>query len=59
MGVTAGSAAASALEAEGFRFVVPVEPAPTDFDGQGHLNNAAIVRIRDRTELFDEACRVE
>jgi acyl-CoA thioesterase FadM len=45
VGVTARSAAASALEADGFRFVVPVEPATADFDGQGHLNNAAIVRI--------------
>ena len=39
------SAGAAALLAEGYRFVVPVEPAPADFDRQGHLNNAAIVRI--------------
>jgi acyl-CoA thioesterase FadM len=45
VGVTAASAGALALEAGGFRFVVPVEPAPDDFDGQGHLNNASIVRI--------------
>ena len=34
-----------ALHDEGFRFVVPVVPEPVDFDAQGHLNNAAIVRI--------------
>lgn len=45
MGVTAASAGALALEADGFRFVVPVVPAADDFDMQGHLNNAAIVRI--------------
>jgi acyl-CoA thioesterase FadM len=45
VGVTTTSAGARALEAEGFGFVVPVEPAPDDFDRQGHLNNAAIVRI--------------
>jgi acyl-CoA thioesterase FadM len=39
------SAGAASLTGEGYRFVVPVEPAPADFDGQGHLNNAAIVRI--------------
>jgi acyl-CoA thioesterase FadM len=33
------------LEADGYRFVIEVEPAPTDFDAQGHLNNAATVRI--------------
>jgi acyl-CoA thioesterase FadM len=44
VGVTA-SAGATALETEGFRFVVPVVPAAGDFDAQGHLNNAAIVRI--------------
>jgi len=43
--VSAGSSGATALEAEGFRFVVPVVPAADDFDRQGHLNNAAIVRI--------------
>jgi acyl-CoA thioesterase FadM len=45
VGVTAPSAGATALEVEGFRFVVPVAPPTGDFDGQGHLNNAAIVRI--------------
>jgi acyl-CoA thioesterase FadM len=30
---------------EGFRFVVGVTPAADDFDGQGHLNNAATVKI--------------
>ena len=44
MGVTA-SAGADALRAEGYRFVVPVEAEPTDFDGQGHLNNASTVRL--------------
>ena len=39
------SAGAAALLREGYRFVVPVEPGPDDFDRQGHLNNAAIVRI--------------
>jgi len=33
------------LEAEGYRFVTPVDPKPADFDTQGHLNNAAIVRL--------------
>ena len=44
MGVTA-SPATAALRDEGYRFVVPVDPAPGDFDAQGHLNNAAIVRL--------------
>ena len=34
-----------ALRSEGFRFVVPVEPAPAHFDRQGHLNNAAVATI--------------
>jgi acyl-CoA thioesterase FadM len=29
----------------GFAFVVPVAPTIADYDAQGHLNNAAIVRI--------------
>jgi acyl-CoA thioesterase FadM len=33
------------LRADGYRFVVDVEPEPADFDAQGHLNNAATVRI--------------
>lgn len=45
MGLTTPSSGARALSDEGFRFVVPVIPEPVDFDGQGHLNNAAIVRI--------------
>ena len=38
-------AGVAALRAEGFRFVIDVEPAPDDFDAQGHLNNAATVRL--------------
>ena len=45
MGVTTISPGAAELREEGFRFVVPVVPDPGDFDRQGHLNNAAIVRI--------------
>jgi acyl-CoA thioesterase FadM len=33
------------LRAEGYQFVVDVEPAASDFDAQGHLNNAATVRV--------------
>jgi acyl-CoA thioesterase FadM len=33
------------LEADGYRFVVPVVTTDTDFDAQGHLNNAATVRL--------------
>ncbi len=33
------------LQADGYRFVIEIEPAPTDFDAQGHLNNAATVRF--------------
>ena len=36
---------ASALRADGYRFVVPIVPEPSDFDAQGHLNNAATVRL--------------
>jgi acyl-CoA thioesterase FadM len=39
------SPGAATLRDEGFRFVEPIEPGPDDFDRQGHLNNAAIVRI--------------
>ena len=35
----------AALHDEGYGFVVPIEPAARDFDAQGHLNNAAIVRL--------------
>lgn len=44
MGVTA-SLGASALHDEGYRFVITIEPGPADFDAQGHLNNAATVRL--------------
>jgi acyl-CoA thioesterase FadM len=30
---------------EGFRFIVPVAPGDDDYDAQGHLNNASIVRL--------------
>lgn len=43
--MTAPSPGTDALHDEGFRFVIPVSPGPADFDAQGHLNNAAIVRI--------------
>ena len=33
------------LRDDGYRFVVPVAPAPGDFDQQGHLNNAATVKL--------------
>ena len=33
------------LARAGFRFVVPAPTLPDDFDRQGHLNNAAIVRV--------------
>jgi acyl-CoA thioesterase FadM len=39
------SAGRAALLDEGYRFVVAVAPGADDFDRQGHLNNAAIVRI--------------
>jgi acyl-CoA thioesterase FadM len=45
VGVTTPSPGAAALYDEGFRFVVPVVAEPVDFDRQGHLNNATIVRI--------------
>jgi acyl-CoA thioesterase FadM len=49
VGVTSATPVASggeaALHDDGYRFVIPIEPQPTDFDAQGHLNNAAIVRI--------------
>jgi acyl-CoA thioesterase FadM len=34
-----------ALAADGYQFVAPVAPHEGDFDRQGHLNNAAIVRL--------------
>jgi acyl-CoA thioesterase FadM len=36
---------ADVLRADGYRFVVPVVPIEGDFDAQGHLNNAATVRL--------------
>jgi acyl-CoA thioesterase FadM len=36
---------AGALRSEGYRFVIDVVPVPTDFDAQGHLNNASTVRL--------------
>jgi acyl-CoA thioesterase FadM len=33
------------LHEDGYRFVVPVVPVDDDFDAQGHLNNAATVRL--------------
>jgi acyl-CoA thioesterase FadM len=33
------------LRDDGYRFVVPVVPVDDDFDAQGHLNNAATVRL--------------
>ncbi len=47
MGLTEsdGSPGAATLRADGYRFVVDVAPAAADFDAQGHLNNAATVRV--------------
>ena len=45
MGVSEPLGGAAALAADGYRFVVPVETAASDFDAQGHLNNAATVRL--------------
>jgi acyl-CoA thioesterase FadM len=39
------SAGVVTLSADGYRFVIDVEPVPADFDAQGHLNNAATVRL--------------
>ncbi len=39
------NAAVTVLAADGYRFVVPVEPTADDFDAQGHLNNASAVRL--------------
>jgi acyl-CoA thioesterase FadM len=44
VGLSAGTGE-QALRADGYRFVVAIEPAPSDFDAQGHLNNAATVRL--------------
>jgi acyl-CoA thioesterase FadM len=45
VGLTDPSAGAEALRADGYRFVVDIVPVPADFDAQGHLNNAATVRL--------------
>ena len=46
MGVSTGaSAGEGVLEADGYRAVAPVDTQPHDFDTQGHLNNAATVRL--------------
>jgi len=46
VGLTSSHApGADSLRAEGYQFVIDVEPAPDDFDAQGHLNNAATVRL--------------
>jgi len=45
VGVTASPPGVGALHDEGYRFLIPIEPQPADFDAQGHLNNAAIGRI--------------
>ena len=42
MGVIEGE---RVLRDDGYRFVVPVVPIEGDFDAQGHLNNAATVRL--------------
>jgi acyl-CoA thioesterase FadM len=44
-GGSVGSVGADTLRADGYRFVVDVVPGPADFDAQGHLNNAATVRL--------------
>ncbi len=36
---------AEVLHADGYRFVAPIDTVPSDFDAQGHLNNAATVRL--------------
>ena len=38
-------AGAEILRADGYRFVIPVETERSDFDAQGHLNNASTVRL--------------
>lgn len=39
------SAGETVLADDGYRFAAPVHLSDTDFDGQGHLNNAAVVRV--------------
>ncbi len=43
--VREGDDGARVLELDGYRFVDAVVPRADDFDGQGHLNNAATVRL--------------
>jgi acyl-CoA thioesterase FadM len=45
VGVKPDAEGAEALRTEGYRFVIPVVPVESDYDGQGHLNNAATVRL--------------
>ena len=45
MTAPAESTGAEVLRADGYRFVVDVVPVETDFDAQGHLNNASTVRL--------------
>jgi acyl-CoA thioesterase FadM len=46
VGVTpAGAVGAHVLETDGYRVVDPVPTRDDDFDAQGHLNNAATVRL--------------
>jgi acyl-CoA thioesterase FadM len=43
--MTEPDAGTAELQRDGYRVIAPVEPAPSDFDRQGHLNNAATVRL--------------
>jgi acyl-CoA thioesterase FadM len=45
VGVSTAPRDTTSLHDEGYRFVVAVVPEPGDYDAQGHLNNAAIVRL--------------
>src|SRR4051794_39550333 len=46
VGVTIdGAAGVHALRTDGYRFIEPVVTDSADFDAQGHLNNAATVRL--------------
>ena len=45
MGVSTTEAGPDVLGRDGYRFVEPVVPDAADYDAQGHLNNAAIVRL--------------
>lgn len=39
------SAGEDELAADGYRYAIPIAVERGDFDGQGHLNNAAIMRL--------------